>query len=100
MGVGDWVDTDNIVFPYLAKEVADNFVKTIVADFDAVSMANGFGANFLVDVLGGHFQRGQGFLDQTFGWSLVDGHAQVHFDFGGGRGSDGVDGRRSDARDW
>ena len=53
MGVGDGIEADEVGFTDFAEEIADDLVEAIVADFDAVGVANGFGPDLFVSVFRG-----------------------------------------------
>src|SRR6185437_15538103 len=53
MGVGQGRDADDVLFAGFLEEIGDELVKFIMADFDAVRVADGFHPHFLVAGLGG-----------------------------------------------
>src|SRR5262245_1303337 len=79
MGIGERTDIDDVRLANFCQKVAENFVKTIMANFDAVGMADGLGSNSFVAVFG-YFERWQRLFDKTRGWGFMHGHAEVHFD--------------------
>src|SRR5438094_1407665 len=62
MGIGDRIEADDVGFTDFPEEIADDLVKAIVADFDAISVANGFGADLFVRVFR-DFERGERLFD-------------------------------------
>src|SRR6266478_4542094 len=65
--VADGIDADDVGLADLGQEITDHFVEAIVADFDAIGVANRLDADNFIGVFG-HLERHQGLLDQALRW--------------------------------
>ena len=74
VSVSKRTDINDVCLTDFRKKIADDFVKTIMADFNAVGVANSLGPDSFIAVFG-DFKWRQGFFDQAGGRSFVDRHA-------------------------
>src|SRR5579859_5354658 len=94
MGVRYGVDADDVMLAGLGEKICHRFLEPVAAHFHAIYVADALDAEFAVAFLRGDFKRGQRLGDEMVLWCVMDGHAQVHLDLGGGGTGDGID-RRS-----
>lgn len=63
VAVVDGVDADDVGLADFGDEFGDDFIKAVVADFDAVDVADGLDAEFAIAFLGGDFEGDGGLGD-------------------------------------
>jgi len=79
--VSEGIDADDLGFADPLQEIGHHFIELVVADLDAIRVADGFDLDLAVALLRRDFERRVCLLDQHLAWLVVAGYLEVHLHF-------------------